>query len=107
IPDLLRAIAAQSDPIATLQRVFHIVEAVARRSAYLALLAERPLALSQLVRLCAASPWIARELGRHPVLLDELLDPRSLYAPLDTVALEADVDRRLAATGGQDLEQEM
>jgi len=107
IPDLLRAIGSQADPLATLQRVFHIVEAVARRSAYLALLAERPLALSQLVRLCAASPWIARELGRHPMLLDELLDPRSLYAPLDTRALEADVNQRLAVTGDQDLEQEM
>lgn len=107
IPDLLRAIASQHNPIATLQRVFHIVEAVARRSAYLALLAERPLALSQLVRLCAASPWIARELGRHPMLLDELLDPRSLYAPLDAAALQADIDRRLAAVGEQDLEQEM
>jgi len=107
IPDLLRAIASQPKPLATLPRVFHIVEAVARRSAYLALLAERPLALSQLVRLCAASPWIARELGRHPVLLDELLDPRSLYAPLELAALEADVDQRLSVTGSGDLEQEM
>ncbi len=106
-PDLLRAIASQPEPLATLPRVFHIVEAVARRSAYLALLAERPLALSQLVRLCAASPWIARELGRHPVLLDELLDPRTLYAPLDQAALEADVDQRLSVAGDEDLEQEM
>ncbi len=107
IPDLLRAIAAQPEPLATAQRVFHIVEAVARRSAYLALLAERPLALSQLVRLCAASPWIARQLGRHPVLLDELLDPRSLYAPLDQAALEADIGQRLSVIGDQDMEHEM
>ena len=107
IPDLLRAIASQPEPLATLQRVFHIIEAVARRSAYLALLAERPLALSQLVRLCAASPWIARQLGRHPVLLDELLDPRSLYAPLDQAALEADIDQRLSVVDDKDMEQEM
>ncbi len=107
IPDLLRAIASQPQPLPTLQRVFNIIEAVARRSAYLALLAERPLALSQLVRLCAASPWIARELCRHPVLLDELLDPRSLYAPLDKSALEADIDQRLSVVDDQDLEQEM
>jgi len=107
VPDLLRAVASQPQPLPTLQRVFHIIEAVARRSAYLALLAERPLALSQLVRLCAASPWIARELGRHPVLLDELLDPRSLYAPLDKAALEADIDQRLSVVDDQDLEQEM
>jgi glutamate-ammonia-ligase adenylyltransferase len=107
MPDLLRAVASQGQPLATLQRVFHIVEAVARRSAYLALLAERPLALSQLVRLCAASPWIARQLGRHPVLLDELLDPQSLYAPLNLKALEADIDQRLAVIDDKDLEQEM
>jgi glutamate-ammonia-ligase adenylyltransferase len=107
IPDLLRAIASQPEALATLQRVFHIIEAVARRSAYLALLAERPLALSQLVRLCAASPWIARQLGRHPVLLDELLDPRSLYAPLDQAALEADIDQRLSVVDDKDMEQEM
>ncbi len=107
MPDLLRAIASQPAPLATLQRVFHIVEAVARRSAYLALLVERPLALSQLVRLCAASPWIARELGRHPVLLDELLDPRTLYAPLDQTALEADIGQRLSVVDDRDMEQEM
>jgi glutamate-ammonia-ligase adenylyltransferase len=107
IPDLLRAVASQPHSLVTLQRVFHIVEAVARRSAYLALLMERPLALSQLVRLCAASPWIARLLGRHPVLMDELLDPRSLYAPLNLAALEADLDQRLSVVADQDLEQEM
>jgi glutamate-ammonia-ligase adenylyltransferase len=107
VPDLLRAVASQPQALPTLQRVFHIIEAVARRSAYLALLAERPLALSQLVRLCAASPWIARELGRHPVLLDELLDPRSLYAPLDKAALNADIDQRLSVVDDQDLEEEM
>jgi glutamate-ammonia-ligase adenylyltransferase len=107
MPDLLRAIASQAQPLETLRRVLHIIEAVARRSAYLALLVERPLALSQLVRLCAASPWIARELGRHPILLDELLDPRSLYAPLDQAALESDIDQRLSGVDEKDMEQEM
>ncbi len=107
MPDLLRAVASQAHAIDTLQRVLNIIEAVARRSAYLALLAERPLALSQLVRLCAASPWIARELGRHPILLDELLDPRSLYAPLDQAALQADIDQRLSVVDEKDMEQEM
>ena len=31
-------------------------------------------AMADLVALCAASPWIAEQLARHPVLLDELLD---------------------------------
>ena len=107
MPSLLRAIASQTEPVVTLQRVFQIIETIARRSAYLALLAERPLALSQLVRLCAASPWIARHLGRHPLLLDELLDPRSLYAPLAGTELVADIRQRLCAASPGDIEQEM
>lgn len=108
IPLLLSAIANQPDPIATLQRVFAVVESIARRSVYLALLVERPLALSQLVQLCAASPWIARQIARHPVLLDELLDPRNLYAPLDRDALQSELAARLGGVPpGGDPEQEV
>ncbi len=106
-PDLLRACAARPNAIETLQRALAIVEAVARRSAYLALLAERPLALSQLVRLCAASPWIARLIASHPLLIDELLDARTLYDPLDRPGLERDVAARLAPVDAGDTEQEM
>jgi glutamate-ammonia-ligase adenylyltransferase len=34
-----------------------------------------------LIQLAGASPWIASFLAQHPVLLDELLDPRTLYIP--------------------------
>jgi glutamate-ammonia-ligase adenylyltransferase len=52
-----------------------ILEAIGRRTAYLSLLIENPIALSQLLHLCAASPWISRHIGQHPVILDELLNP--------------------------------
>ena len=65
MPDLLRAVAAQGNATVTLERVMAVVESVAKRSVYLALLAERSIALSQFVQLCGASPWIARLLGRH------------------------------------------
>jgi len=74
MPLVLEAVAQASSPGVTLDRVLGLLEAVARRTAYLALLVENPLALSQLVRLTAESPWIAGELTRHPLLLDELLD---------------------------------
>src|SRR5690606_23611117 len=77
------------------------------RSAYLALLVEHPMALSQLMRLCAASPWIAGQLARHPLLLDELLDPRQLYAPLRRADLEAQLAVRLADVDALDLERQM
>ncbi|MCB1744207.1 MAG: bifunctional [glutamate--ammonia ligase]-adenylyl-L-tyrosine phosphorylase/[glutamate--ammonia-ligase] adenylyltransferase [Gammaproteobacteria bacterium] len=106
LPDLLRAIGQCEDPLQTLRRVLAIVKTVARRSVYLSLLGERPIALSQLVKLCAASPWIAREIERHPVLLDELLDPRSLYAPPGKAQLRNELQTLLdnAAAGGTETE---
>ena len=86
VPRLLSMLAdqvAQGElPIAaseTFQRIVPLVESIARRSAYLVLLLENPTALRQLVKLCAASPWIANQLARYPALLDELLTPESLY----------------------------
>lgn len=107
IPFLIRACAPTENPDTNLQRVLDLVAAVARRTVYLALLVENPLALSQLVRLCGASPWIATLLTRHPILLDELLDPRTLYAPPSREALVAELDRRLAQLPEDDLEQQM
>lgn len=113
LPLVLSAIAAQTQQPAaveasvTLARVLTLVETVARRTAYLALLTEHPLALSQVVQLCAASPWIAALLARQPLLLDELLDPRTLYAPLARAALAQELQRSLQAVAAHDLEQQM
>ena len=52
-----------------------VIESIGRRSVYLSLLIENPRALSQLLTLCAASPWIARHIGANPVIMDELLNP--------------------------------
>ncbi len=107
MPLLLAAIGGSDEADTALPRLLTLLEAVARRSAYLALLVENPLALSQLVRLCAASPWIADQLVRHPLLLDELLDPRSLYTPAPREALADELHQRLAAVAADDLEQLM
>ena len=107
MPLLLGAVAHAGDPDTTLGRVLDLVEKIARRTTYLALLAESPMALSQLVRLCAASSWIAGFLTRHPLLLDELLDPRTLYVPLARSALEDELAAALARLGADDLEQQM
>jgi len=106
IPLLLGAVSALDNAEAVLARVIDLIEAIARRTAYLALLVENPMALSQVVKLFAASPWIAKHLARYPVLLDELLDARSLYAPSDRAGLEAEL-RLLLDQVGDDLEQQM
>ncbi len=107
MPLLLGAVGATDGPDETLRRVLQLVEGIGRRSAYIALLVENPMALSQLVRLCAASPWIAAQLGRNPQLLDELLDPRTLYAPPSGAAIREDIRQRLAHLDPEDMEGQM
>ncbi len=107
MPLLLEAVAATDDPIVVLGRVQKLLESIARRTAYLALLVESPLALSQLVRLESASPWIASQLTRHPILLDGLLDPRQLYSPLMREELESELDTLMSAVDPDDTEEQM
>ncbi|QWE08394.1 bifunctional [glutamate--ammonia ligase]-adenylyl-L-tyrosine phosphorylase/[glutamate--ammonia-ligase] adenylyltransferase [Polynucleobacter ibericus] len=61
----------------TLLRFFDLLEAIARRSAYLSILVEYPRALSNVLDLLKASQWGAQYLTRHPHLLDHLLNAQS------------------------------
>ena len=105
MPMLLGTAATANRPSETLRRVGDVLEAISGRTAYLTLLVENPMALSQLVQLCSASTWVAAELAHYPILLDELLDPRSLYAPLDRASLQGVLEARLAGIPADDLEQ--
>lgn len=107
MPKLLRALKSQSHPDICLQRVLAIFEAVAGRTVYLSLLAENPDALAQLLRLTAASPWISDYLAQHPILFDELVDPRSLFTPLQATDLDKQLSKLLAAQDQSDEEQLM
>ena len=107
MPMLLGTAAGADRPSETLRRVGDLLEAIAGRTAYLTLLVENPMVLSQLVQLCSASTWVAAELAHYPILLDELLDPRTLYAPLDRAGLQGVLEIRLAGIPADDLEQRM
>lgn len=107
MPLLLAAVVEYPQPSRTLQRLLGLVEQIGQRTAYLALLVEYPAALSQLVKLYAASAWIAEYMTRHPILLDELLDARRLYAPLDRDKLAQALAQELAHIPVGDLEQQM
>lgn len=96
MPALIEAAGQSQAADRVLPRLLGLLEAIASRSAYLTLLAENPGALQQLIKLVAASPWIASQLSQYPMLLDELIDPRTLYAPLTKDQLKADLGRRLA-----------
>ena len=107
MPLLVRVVAQAEHPDVTLARVLDLIEAITQRTVYLALLVEHPIALSQLVRLCAASPWIARYLTFYPILLDELMDASSLYAPPGKAQLQAELRTKLAAIPVDDTEEAM
>jgi glutamate-ammonia-ligase adenylyltransferase len=107
MPSLIEAAAQADAPAVTLDRLLRLVAAIVRRTAYLDLLAENPLALSQLVRLVGESSWVVSQLIRQPLLLDELLDPRRLYSPLHADALRSELDSLLTPVAEGDLEQEM
>jgi glutamate-ammonia-ligase adenylyltransferase len=107
VPQLL-AVAASArvdgaDAQTVFRRLFGLLEAVSRRSAYLALLTEHPPVLPRLAQLMGASAWAADYLTRHPLLLDELLDARVLLAEPDWNAWRAELARLVAEhTGDQE-----
>ncbi len=97
----LMAVAAEHPGLAGAQQVFSrvlgLLEAISRRSAYLALVIEHPPLLPRLAGLMSASAWAADYLTRHPILLDELLDARALFADPDWTVLARELAEQLAA----------
>ncbi|MBK1643751.1 bifunctional glutamine synthetase adenylyltransferase/deadenyltransferase [Thiocapsa imhoffii] len=107
MPQVLAVVAASEQPDLVLGRVLKVLEAVARRTSYLAMLGEQPEILSQLARLASMSPWFTERVCRQPLLLDEMIDSRRLYAPLRRADLEAELDALLLRIDTDDLEQQM
>ena len=103
MPRLLEQVGGCDAPVQTLERIAGLVRRIITRSTYLALLLERPRALEHTVELMALSPWIAQWLTQYPVLLDELLDPRRLYA----LPTREELHAALAQIPRGDLEQFM
>ncbi len=82
MPRLFLLICERHDAPIILTRLCHLLSSIITRTTYLELLFEYPSVLAHLIRLCAASPMIATQLAQYPILLDELLDPVTLYRPL-------------------------
>jgi [glutamine synthetase] adenylyltransferase / [glutamine synthetase]-adenylyl-L-tyrosine phosphorylase len=107
LPLLMQATAQVKNADVCLERLIPLLESIMRRTAYMSLLIENPMALSQLVTLCAASPMISHQLARYPVLLDELLDPRNLYEISNRTEQKQALINVLASTDEGDLERQM
>ncbi len=106
VPALARAAAATPAPPDTIARGADLLEAIASRAAYLALLAENPAALGRVARIIGASSWAAQFVTQHPLLLDELLDDRVLYAPIELDSFFRHLRKQLDAHAG-DTERQM
>ncbi len=106
VPAALATAASRSNPDATAERLLALFESISRREAYLALLHEYPHALERVADLMSASPWVAQYITQHPILLDELLDARTLLAAPDWNSLQTSLRAELAAAEG-DIERQM
>ncbi|WP_419812563.1 bifunctional [glutamate--ammonia ligase]-adenylyl-L-tyrosine phosphorylase/[glutamate--ammonia-ligase] adenylyltransferase [Bacterioplanoides sp.] len=107
MPLLLKELWSHQNPVDTLERIIPLLEAVLRRTAYLVLLKENPQALTQLVKLCGESVWVAEYIAQTPLLLDELLHPATLYRLPDKKELAEELNLRLLRIDEDDLEQQM
>lgn len=107
IPRVLKAVGSAKSPEPVLSRIVDLLKSIGGRISYFALLLENPDALTHLIQLTEASPWIASFLALHPVLLDELLDPRTLYIPPTVEQIKADLLRRMRGEPSDDLEYQI
>ena len=101
-PDLLAEIGRTPDPDQTLVELLRVCDSLGGKSVLWELFQVHPPSLKLMVRLCAASPFLAGILVRNPGMIDYLLD--SLL--LDRLPAFDELDRALEdrARGAEDLE---
>ncbi|HUG59019.1 MAG TPA: bifunctional [glutamate--ammonia ligase]-adenylyl-L-tyrosine phosphorylase/[glutamate--ammonia-ligase] adenylyltransferase, partial [Candidimonas sp.] len=111
LPAIINAAAKTAAPDQTTIRLLTLVEHIAQRSAYLALLAEYPATLDRVARIVSASPWASQYLSRFPLLLDSLIEWHSLLEPPDfkqiAQQLHGELDACTLPDGQPDVEQQM
>lgn len=107
MPLLIENVLAEKKPELVLERLQELLLGIMRRSAYISLLLENQKALKRLVSLCGASPWIAEEFGKQPLLLDELVDDVALFDLPGVDGLADELRQQLLRIPEEDLEQQM
>lgn len=107
MPHLLSDVCSRDDAPVPLSRLTPLLTGIITRTTYLELLSEFPGALKHLISLCAASPMVASQLARYPILLDELLDPTTLYQPTAMNAYRDELRQYLLRVPEDDEEQQL
>ncbi|MFP1882636.1 bifunctional [glutamate--ammonia ligase]-adenylyl-L-tyrosine phosphorylase/[glutamate--ammonia-ligase] adenylyltransferase [Lonsdalea quercina] len=107
MPALLAEACQQEQADIIVSRITPLLIGIVTRTTYLELLLESRPALKHLIRLCAASPMLASQLARYPLLLDELLDPATLYQPTAQHAYADELRQYLMRVSEDDEEQQL
>jgi len=107
IPALLTLLRGRQSADIVLRRVLNVAARIVRRSAYIALLNENHGAMQRLVSLCEQSAFLAEEIGRFPLLLDEMLDPRLFTSVVSGEDMRADIEGRLLRVAGSGSERKI
>ena len=106
-PRLLAEIATSADPDAGLR---YVVDLVSRRGegwSMWQLLDETPALRRLLISLFGASAYLARSLVERPELIDFLVHVGIVAPPPSLATLGADLDRKLAATPTEDVDEDL
>ncbi|NDY74366.1 bifunctional [glutamate--ammonia ligase]-adenylyl-L-tyrosine phosphorylase/[glutamate--ammonia-ligase] adenylyltransferase [Desulfobacter hydrogenophilus] len=104
LPHLIKKVGEHPDADEVMAKLIDLVATIERRTCYLSLLIENKGALDNLIVLARKSPWIISFLSQHPVLLDELMDPVTLYSPPKRDMLEREMERSMSRVPEGDLE---
>lgn len=107
MPQLLASARDTAAPVPCLLRLCRLVQAVARRPSYLALLEEQPSARKRLAQLFAASAFLAERVIAQPLLLDDVLDPRIDQLPLKRADISAEIAHVLTTLDEREAEAEL
>lgn len=107
VPLLMAESERQSVSQNNVKSLLSIIKKVASRTTYLSLLIENPGALTQLVKLVSRCHFIGQQLTNFPLLLDQLIDPKLLYAEPKIEDYDTDLRRNLLRVSPDDLELQM
>lgn len=98
MPVILQRAAQRVHPDKALLRFLDLTKGLLRRSSYLSLFIEQPATIDRCLSLVESSAWLAEQIARTPLILDELIDPEFGHMMPDRVGIKAALDESLAST---------
>ena len=95
LPALLGEVAKSEQQLVLLERLLNLFSSIAGRSVYFELLHQNDLLLVKLADLFNKSEWIAEEVTRYPMLLEQLIQTGDLTQRFDRTVLARSLAQQL------------